>query len=162
MLESPLANSIPLRRAMARMLNWVAGFFVVLSAVFVGSMYYSLPNSGLLKSYAPIEALNTAQCGLLVIVFLWYSFLGIRMSALTFGIAVGVGLVVGFEPFMLPFVSGHNLINRDSLQMVVFHVAVLGWIYFAVVREMASDFNSAQLLQVRDWETEGVGRITCL
>jgi hypothetical protein len=161
MLESPLANSISLRRTIARLLNWVTGFLVVLSAVFVGSMYYSLPNYGLLKSYAPIETLNTAQCGLVVCVFLWYCFLGVRMSPFVLGIALGVGLVAGFEPFMLPFVSGQNLINRDSLQMAVFHVAVISWLYFLVVREMVSDFNTAQLLQVRAW-AEGVGRITRL
>jgi hypothetical protein len=160
MLGSPLANNIPLRRTMARMLNWVTGFLIVLSAVFVWSTYSSLPNYGLLKNYMPIEALNSAQCGLLVCVFLWHRFLGVRMLPFTFGIALGVGWVAVFEPFMLALVSARNLINLDSLQMVPFNLAVLGWLYFATVRATdVASFNAVQLLQVRDW-AEGVGRIT--
>jgi hypothetical protein len=159
MFESPLANSIPLRRTMARMLNWVTALLVVLAVVFIGSLYNSIPNYGLLKNYVPIESLNTAQCGLIVCVFLWYRFLGVRMSRCVFGIALGIGLVAGFEPLMHAWVAGQNLINRDSLQMAIFHVAVLGWLYFVLVREtVASNFNAAQLLQVRDWAA-GVGRI---
>lgn len=160
MLESPLGNNIPFRRTMARMFNWVAGFLVILAAVFVGSAYYGLPSYGLLKSYTPLESLNTAQCGLIVCVFLWHRFLGVRMSSFVLGIALGVGLVVGLEPLMIAFVAGRNLINRDSLQMVSFNLAVLGWLYFAVVREtVASQFNAAQLLQFGEW-ADGVGRIT--
>jgi hypothetical protein len=160
MLESPLANSIPLRRTMARMLNWVTALLVVLSVVFIGSMYSSLPNYGLLKGYVPIEALNIAQCELIVCVFLWHRFLGVTMSSRVFGIALGIGLVAGLEPFMHAWVAGRGLIHLDSLQMSIFHVCVLGWLYFVLVRErIDSNFNAAQLAQVRDWAV-GVGRIT--
>ena len=160
MLESPLGNNIPLRRTVARMLNWVAAFLVILAAVFVGLVYYRLPSYELLKSYSLLESLNTAQCGLIVCVFLWHRFLGVRMSSFVLGIALGVGLVVGLEPLMIAFVAGRNLINRDSLQMVSFNLAVLGWLYFAAVRERAaSQFNAAQLLQFGEW-VDDVGRIT--
>jgi hypothetical protein len=159
MFESPLANSIPLRRTMARMLNWMTALLVVMAVVFIGSLYSSIPNYGLLKNYVPIEALNTAQFAMIVCVFLWHRFLGVRMSRCVFGMALGIGLVVGFEPLMHAWVAGQNLINRDSLQMAIFHVAVLGWLYFVLGREtVASNFNAAQLAHVRDWAT-GVGRI---
>jgi hypothetical protein len=162
MFESPVANNVPLQKTMARMFNAVTVLLVVLAALFVGSIYHNLPNYGLLRAYVPIEALNLAQCELLICVFLWHRFLGVRMLPCVLGMAFGIGLIVGFEPFMLAWVSGHNLISRDSLQMAGFHIAVVGWLFFVTVRQtIASNFNAAQLVQVRDWAS-GVGRITRL
>jgi cytochrome c oxidase subunit IV len=161
MIAAPFSHSIPMGKIMTRMLNWGTGFLVVISLVSVEYLYRQLPNYGLLKNYVVIEACNITQCGLIVGVFLWHRFLGVRMSPTVFGIALGMGLIVGSEPYMLAFVTGTRLISRDSLQMAVFNVAVLVWLYFVQVREPSdSDFNGAQLLRVRDW-AEGVGRITC-
>lgn len=162
MFESPLANNVPLHRTMARMFYGVTALLVALAAVFLVSIYHTLPNYGLLRDYVPIEALNLAQCELLVCVFLWHRFLGVRMLPCVVGMAFGIGLIVGLEPFTLAWVSGRNLINLDSLQMAGFHMAVVGWLFFVTVRQtIASNFNAAQLLQVRDWAS-GVGRITRL
>lgn len=160
MLESPLAGNVPLRQTMGRMFYWVTALLIVLALVSIEPLYSSLPNYDIFKGYTPIEAMNIAQCGLLFCVFLWYRFLGVRMSPCVLGIALGIGWVTAFEPFMLPWVSGQHLIRRDSLQMLPFHMAAVGWLSFVLVRQsLASNFNTAQLLQVRDW-ADGVGRIT--
>ena len=161
MFESPLAHSVPLRRAMARTVNWVTFSLVLLSSMFIGSIYYNGFGHGLLQAYVTTEALNTAQCGLLVLVFLWHRFLGLRMSPFVFGIAVGMGLASSLEPSIHAWKDsvGQNSSVPDFVQMAIYHGAVLIWLYFAQVREkIAPDANAVSLSPAREWAAD-LGRV---
>jgi len=165
LFESPLADNVPLRRAMARILNLGTAVLVVLALVFVGSLYYSILNDRPFAGYVVIEALNAAQCGVLALVFFWHRFLGLRMSSFAFGIAVGMGLAAGMEPFgqalsvSLPL---QYFRIPGLLQMATYHVVVLLWLYFALARERITfDFKAVPLLSVREQAAE-LGRITHL
>ena len=163
MFESPFANIMPMRRAMGRIFSVLTLIFIVLAMTFIAPQYYRIPGYGLLKGYVGIEALNTAQCGLLVCVFVWHRFLGFRMSPCVFGIALGIGLVASSEPLMVALkdsVSAQNSKFVDFTQMAIFQGAVLLWIYYVRARETVNtNIDAAYLLEARDWAS-GVERIT--
>jgi len=161
LFESPLARSVPLRQAMARILNWGTVVLVGLASVFIGALYYNILHHRVFAGYVVIEALNTAQCGLLALVFLWHRFLSLRMSPFAFGIAVGMGLVAGLEPFLRALndsLGARYLRVPDLLQMGVYHAAVVIWLYFALVREEVTTDSKAALPDLREWAAD-LGRI---
>jgi hypothetical protein len=164
MFEAPVAHSVPLRRAMARTLRWLTAFLVALALLFIGSLYYSILSHRVFQAYVIIEALNIAQCGLLVLVFLWHRFLGLRMSPFVFGIALGMGLVAGFEPLRQALndsLGAQNPRFVDILQMAIYHCAVLIWLYFAQAREKITWDSKAALPDLREQAAE-LGRIVHL
>ena len=164
LFEAPLANNMPLRRALARTLNWTAISLVVLSAGFIGSIYYSILNPRIFPQYVIIEALNTAQCGLLMLVFYWHGFLGLRMSPFLFGIALGMGMVAGFEPIRqaLNDAVGNQHFRAVAIaQMVIYHVVVILWLYYAQVREKGTDDSKIAVPQLLK-EAAELRRITSL
>jgi hypothetical protein len=164
MFEAPVAHSAQLRRAVARVLNGATAVIVVVAFMFVGSLFYSLFGHETLQAYMMIEGLNTAQCGLLALVFLWHRFLGLRMSPCTFGIALGMGLIAGVEPVMHVLknsVTQQNWATVDILQMAAYHVAVLIWLYYAQVREKVAVDSHAGLPGLREQAAE-LGRVVHL
>ncbi len=165
MFHSPVLQAAHLRKAAAGVLKWVTVFLILLSAVFIGSIYYSTLGFRILPDYVSIEAFNTAQCGLLVLVFLWHRFLGIRMSPIVFGIAIGMGLVAGLEPLlhlMKEFVPTRSSRMVDFVQFASFHGAVLIWLFFSGSREKGdSGKGDALLLKTPEWPSD-LGRITRL
>lgn len=161
LFESPLARSVPLRQAMARIMNWGTVVVAALASVFIGALYSSILNHRVFAGYVVIEALNTAQCGLLALLFLWHRFLGLRMSPFAFGIAAGMGLVAGFEPFLRALndsLAVRYLRVPDLLQMAIYHVAVVVWLYFALAREKIRTDSKATLPDLREWAAD-LGRI---
>lgn len=165
MLEAPVAHSVPLRQAMARILNWATVVLVVLASALIGSLYYSILGHRVFQAYVTTEALYTAQSGLLVLVFLWPRFLGLRMSAFVFGIALGMGLAVGLDPLILALkgsLTAQNSQMVDFLQMGLYHGAVLIWLYFVLVRDKnPSNAEAVPLLDVHEYAA-GLGRIANL
>lgn len=164
MFEAPVAHSVPLRRAMARILNSVTVVLVVLAVAFIGSLYYGSLGHRLLPAYMTVEALNIAQCGLLVLVFLWHRFLGLRMASFVFGIALGMGLAAGLEPLIHAWkdsLAARNSSIPDLLQMAIYHVAVLIWLYYGQAREKIASDSKAALPDLREWAAD-LGRIAHL
>jgi len=161
---APLAHNFPLRRKVGRILNAVTVVLVVLAALSIGALYSSIFGYRFPQAYTVVEALNAAQCGVLVLVFLWHRFLGLRMSSFAFGIAVGMGLVVGFEPLMqalktLVAVPHGRIANMVS--MAAYHVAVLMWLYYAQVREQITSDSNVALPQLVE-QAADLGRIAHL
>ncbi len=161
---APVAQRVPMRRDAGRILNWVMVVLAVLASVFIGAVYYSSLNPWVFQGYVIIEALDTAQCGLVVLVFLWYRFLGLRMSPFAFGIAVGMGLAASLEPLMLALKTviapPHGRIT-DIVSMAAYHVAVLVWLYFALAREKVPADADAALPQLVERAAD-IGRIARL
>ncbi len=161
---APLAHNFPMRWKVSRILNSLTVVLVVLAAVSIGSLYSSIFGFRFPQAYTVVGVLNTAQCGVLVLVFLWHRFLGLRMSSFTFGIAAGMGLVVGFEPFMqvlktMVAVQHGRLVTIVS--MAVYHIAVLAWLYFALAREEVTADADAALAQLVEHAAD-IGRIARL
>jgi hypothetical protein len=161
LFSAPVASNASMRRGVARMLNWITVVMIGLAAVFIGAVYYSSMDQGIAPIYAVIEALNMSQCGLIVLVFLWHGFLGLRMRPLAFGIALGMGLATGLDPFIVALkssVAPASYRMVDILQMAVYHVAVLFWVYYAQVREKVRSDSTAVLPQWAE-QAAKLGRI---
>jgi hypothetical protein len=135
---APIADGAPPHRDINRLLKWMTATMIVIASVFTWATYYSSFGSPMVHTYLIVETLQAAQCGLLVCVFLWYSFLGARMSPMVFGISLGLGMAFGLEPFLV-VLKNHVAPSMyrfvDIFQMGVFHVATLVWIYYALATE---------------------------
>jgi len=161
---APLAHNFPMRRKVGRILNSVTVALVVLAAVSIGALYSSIFGFRFPQAYTVVEVLNTAQCGVLVLVFLWHRFLGLRMSSFAFGIAVGMGLVVGLEPLMQAWkalVASPKARIADIVSMAAYHLAVLIWLYLALAREKVTSNSNAALPQLME-QAADMGRIAHL
>jgi len=161
---APVAKRLPMRRDMGRILNWVIVVLVALASVFIGASYYKIFNPSFLQGYVIIGTLNAAQCGLIVLVFLWHRFLGLSMSPFAFGIAVGMGLVVSIEPLMQAWkilVAAPTGKITDIVSMAAYHAAVLMWLYYALAREKATTGADAALPQLIE-QAADMGRIAQL
>jgi hypothetical protein len=164
LFESPVKNNDSLRQTSARILKWVTGALVVMASAFIGFGYYTQSHR-LPRSYAEIEALNIATCFLLVFVFLWHRFLGLKMSTFAFGIALGLGLMASLEPLFQAWkdsVSMQRAFIPDFLMMGTYHCSVLIWLYFVFARErVTSQSQVATLRDVRESAAD-MGRIVRL
>jgi hypothetical protein len=136
LFEAPLLHDAALRRTSARLLRWVTGLLVVLALLFIGLQYYNSQGHRLFPPFATLEAIGIAQFFVLILVFLWHRFLGLRMSDFAFGIAAGVGLTVALE---LLIEAWKDLVGpsraSDYLQMGVYHCTVLIWLYYALAHK---------------------------
>ena len=165
LFESPVTHNASLRQTTARMLKWVTGSLVVLASAFIAFQYYNSLGHRLLPPYASLEALNIAQCLLLVLVFLWYRFLDLRMPTFVFGIALGLGLTASLDPLIEAWkdsaAMGSSLVP-DFLQMAAYHCSVVLWLYFALAREkVTSQSGTSSLLEIREAAAD-MGRIVRL
>jgi hypothetical protein len=164
-LEASLGQNMPLRRAMARVMNWATFFLVAVASIFIVSLYYSILNHRTFVAYVIVQALNTAQCGLLALVFAWHRFLGLRMSPMVFGILFGMGLAIGAEPLIMALKDTFGIPGStitDLAQFAAFHIAAVSWLYFAQVREKVSwATETSALPDLRQWAAD-MGRIAQL
>jgi hypothetical protein len=158
MLEAPVAHCLPLRKTIARMLKCTAAVLALLAAVFIGSVYSWSLQEMIVPAYAINQTLNILQCGLLVLVFLWHRFLGLKMQNFVVGIALGMGLVAGLEPLLHALKDFRAVDSQvvDLLQMGAYHVSVLIWLYFASIRQeqFASDSAVDSFPDARRWAGE--------
>lgn len=138
MFEAPVAHCAALRKTVSRILNRATAVLVALALLFMFSLSYRNLGHRALPPYVISQTLDTAQCGLLALVFFWHRFLAMRMSPFVFGIALGMGLVAGFGPLMHALkysLSEQNATIPDFLQMAIYHIAVVLWLYFALAQE---------------------------
>jgi hypothetical protein len=164
LFESPVAHSVPLRREVARILNVIMVALMLLSVGFVGVLNHGSLDHWLIRAHFILNPLNTVQCALIVLVFLWHRFLGLRMLPLAFGIAVGIGLTTGLEPLFLALKTvapTGKYWAIDIGQMATYHVVAALWLYHAQVREKVMLSSEAGLVGLREQAAE-LGRIAHL
>jgi len=138
LFEWPVAHNPQLRGTTARMLKWVSGILIVVALLFIGSLYYHTVGHRLVPAYATLEALNLAQCGVIVFIFLWYQYLGLRMTPFVFGIVLGTGVTACSEPLIHAWsdsLAFKRTLLPNELGMVAFHLTVLIWLYYAYAQK---------------------------
>jgi hypothetical protein len=165
LFESPVAHSSELRRTHARILKAVSSVLIVIALLFIGSLYYSTVGHRLVSGYGTVESLNIAQCGLIVFVFFWYRYLGLRMSPFVFGIVLGMGVTACFEPLIHVWkdsLAFRNSLFPDDLVMAAYHLTVIVWLYFAYAQKKTIfDGDAAPAIPLRKWAADS-GRIVRL
>lgn len=155
LFESPVAHSPELRRNSARILRWISGALIVMALLVLGSLYYSTAGHRLLPAYAPVESLNVAQCGLIVFLFLWHQYLGLKMAQFAFGIALGMGVTACSEPLIHAWTDSlafRRSVVPNELGMAAFHLTVLVWLYYAYAQKRITfDAGSVPSPRLREW-----------
>ena len=156
LFESPLESCPSLRRSVARPLHVASILFVGIASIFTALLYVGDHSITMIRPYVLEQVIDTAQCGLLVVVFAWHRFLGLWMKDSAFGIAVGLGLVVGLEPLLhgLRYLDGNSTVP-NMVGAVAFHVSALVWLYFTQVQEKTSVVpGPEQSIDIRGWNAE--------
>jgi hypothetical protein len=157
LFEAPLAHSPGLRKSAAFPLNLASVLFVVLASAFTALLYMGERTAAFVQPYVIEQVVDTAQCGLLVVVFIWHRYLGIWMKNASFGIAVGLGLVTGLNPLLSAL---RNYIDVNSgftniASAIAFHVSVLIWLYFSLLQEKAAPLpNAHPAIDLHGWNAE--------
>jgi hypothetical protein len=154
LFEGSLAGSAALRRSLEKLRVGLTTLFVVFASALVGMFCLRIIDHWTVQSYWIIESLNAAQCGLLVLVFIWYRFLGHRMSRFSFGIALGFALVLGVELLVWTMcgLAQKYWVAADFLHMGIYHAAVLLWLYCAYVPARSpSALEDIPIRQMREW-----------
>jgi len=161
LFQSPLSNSPPLRRTFARRFSLASVIVVTLASMFIALLCKNVFNASILAPYVIEQALDTAQCALVVAIFVWHHHLGARMSNAVFGIAAGLGLLTALEPALhaVRYLVGTEFKLPNIVSLSVFHVSVLIWLYFirAEVRRPLGTVIPAT--DVRAW-TDELGRFS--
>jgi len=164
LFEWPLALYPGLRRSLSRVLNSASLLLVLLAAAVISLVYLNeLPKANV-PAYVIEQVLDVAQCGLLVAVFVWYSFLHVRMPNQVLGISVGLGLIVGVEPLLyaLRYQIASESVTPNIISAGIYHVAVLVWILFTLIPDERVVTHRAQPLpDVGAWNAE-LGRFSQL
>ncbi len=164
LFESSATGSAPWLRNVARMRNRVTFLFAILTAMLFAALYSNSLDHVFIHNYVIIEACNVAQCGLVVLLFVWHRFLGLWMSPLAFGIAVGMGLAMGLEPLEIVLrysVPAPKSMVVDMMNMAAYHTAVLVWLYYALAREKVTSDSTTALPQLIE-QAADMGRIAHL
>ncbi|HUB02343.1 MAG TPA: hypothetical protein VL983_06645 [Terriglobales bacterium] len=154
----------PVKNQMTRILRWVTIALIVLGSLFGWGLCYSSLKPGAFPTYWSIEPLQVAICALLFLVFLWHRFLGIRMPTLSFGIALGMGLVASVDLLLFAlkmFIVFGSGMKYHLVNMAAYQLAVLIWLYFALVPEHIDTRSHASLPQLRKQAAE-LGRVAQL
>lgn len=157
LFEAPLSPCPSLRRSVARPLHVASILFVGLASVFTALLYMGERMTAVISPYVLEQVIDTAQCGLLVVVFVWHRFLGVWMKDTAFGIALGLGLVTGLEPLLhaLRYYLDPNSSVPNLVRAGAFHVSVLIWLYFTQVQEKTARWpESYRPIDVRGWNAE--------
>jgi hypothetical protein len=162
LFSAALARLDSIRNQVVGALRWVTVALVLMASIYIWAICYNSVHPAAFRGYWSIEALKGAQCGLLFLVFLWHRFLGVKMRSLSFGVALGMGLVAAIDLLALAFKTFmvvHNGMALDILNMAAYHAAVIIWLYFALVRESVAFASPASLARLRQHAVE-LGRLS--
>ena len=157
LFEAPLGHSPGLRKSVAFPLQLASVLFVIFASAFTAFLYMGERTAAFVQPYVIEQVVDTAQCGLLVVVFIWHRFLGIWMKNASFGIALGLGLITGINP-LLHALRKYVDVNSgftNTISALAFHVSVLIWFYFALVQEKGAQVpNAYHPIDIRGWNAE--------
>ena len=114
--------------------RWAALVMVLLSAVLIS--FSSSVQDPIITSILTVQrCVRVVQCGLVVFLLAFSSNLGVSWKRLSFGIALGFGVISGSELLSNAMFSGQHL-GRPLWQlttMATYHLGMLVWLVYAVV-----------------------------
>jgi hypothetical protein len=96
-----------------------------------------------------LQTLYIIQCGLILLLFMFAAFFKLAWDRLTFGIALGFGLIFSERLAAWALVVGGSLADRgylvDFLNMATYHVCVLIWFYYLLVPQKKPTTSAVSL-----------------
>jgi hypothetical protein len=128
----------------------------LLAAVFVGG---NDPQRVLAILWVLSRTASFLQCGLLLIVFLFSSYLGLSLRNQMFGIALGLGVFACVDLISAAIRTEFGTANTTFLNyytMGVYHICVLIWLAYLWLPERASNFavRSVPEHDLESWNKE--------
>jgi hypothetical protein len=99
------------------------------------------------------RCVRVAQVGLILFLLVFSRYLGVSWKQHSFGLSMGLGLSAGVELGTLAFhVSGHaSQSTADSINLVVYNVAILIWLGYALAKSAARQ-PGTELFTSHRWE----------
>ena len=99
------------------------------------------------------RSVRMVQCGLILFLLLFSQFLGVSRKQQSFGIALGFGLLASVELILLALNAGGYLHQQpmNLTNALMFNVAIVIWMVYAVARSSARSVTSNHL-QTQRWE----------
>jgi hypothetical protein len=77
------------------------------------------------------RAASIVQCGLLLVVFVFASYLALSSRSFVFGIAAGLGFYLAVQLALLAISAYVYVPHGNIINMAAYHVSVIGWLFYA-------------------------------
>ncbi len=120
--------------------KWAALIMILLSAVLIS--FNSSWQDPLVTSILTVQrCVRVVQCGLVIFLLAFSSHLGVSWRRLSFGVALGFGVISGSELLTNALFAGQRMHVQfwQISTMVTYHLGMLVWLFYSVVnrrREM--------------------------
>ena len=122
-----------------RAFRWAAALLLLLGAGLASGTLTATVQTPLDALYVIDQTISIIQCGLLVCLFVLASFYGLSMKSVSFGIALGFGLL---ECNALAAAALRTHVGSkyfwDFFVMGIYHVCVLVWLFYVLIPEKPS------------------------
>lgn len=150
-LFAQISGAYPSIAAMGKNLIRIAGALLVLvSAVAAAFAPIDNPDTWLIpRSHILEQTVYLISTGLLLFIFLFAAYFHLAWKSKTFGIALGLGISACVHLATWAVIANGGLIDRryllDMLNMATYHVCVLLWIYYLLLRREDTDATQTVL-----------------
>jgi hypothetical protein len=132
--------------------KWAGVVMLLVSVVVAASN--SFTQDPIIHAVTTLErSVRMVQFGLILFLILFSRFLGVSRRQISFGIALGFGLLAGCELMTLALNSGGFVHegNLNLINMLSYNVSVLVWLAYSLSPAVARD-ASVNYLQTQRWE----------
>jgi len=132
--------------------RWAGVVMLLVSVVVAASNSYS--QDPIVHAVTTLKrSVSLVQFGLILFLILFSRFLGVSRKRLSFGIALGFGMISGTELMVLAMMSG-GLIGHTTYNLITMlscDAAIVVWMGYSVAPEVAGE-TSVNRLQTQRWE----------
>jgi hypothetical protein len=148
-----------LRRFLRPFFGWILVTFLLLG-LYLAYVRAGHDVSHMISVLSVLErAASMLQCGLLVAMFVFSSYLGLSWRSYVFGIALGLGIFAGVELAASAIRSETGYLYSDALNyliMATYHCCVLIWAFYLWAPERSSQYAVKVLPQtdLESWNEE--------
>jgi len=133
--------------------KWAA--LVMLLVAFVVAAGSPAPDQGfLVQGVTTVQrCVRVIQCGLILFLLVFSSYLGVSWKQQSFGMALGFGSFAGIELAMATLRAGGRVTvpHYNLTIMCAYNAAIVAWLTYALIKSPVRE-NSSQLLMPRRWD----------
>lgn len=138
------------RSSAAVFFRWVFALLLLASVILALSARGEGPSSPLKTLFVADRTVSIVQCGLIVGLFLFSSYLALSWNNRVFGIAFGLGIFTTVQMAATALNVQFPTVDRttiDLLTMGTYHICVLLWMYYLLGPEKGPGFGRGRVEQ---------------
>jgi hypothetical protein len=144
-----LLRSYPPLAKMAKVLISGVGIFLVFTATIIAAYANPTPFWQISASRILARSVSVVQCGLILFLFVFAARFHLRWVRPVLGITLGFGIVaavhLAYWALMADWLLGQKSSLLDFLNMAIYHVCVLVWLYYLLVPPKVATTSAVQL-----------------